>query len=202
VTLWIVNALWGGYTAANVLKWYWWRLNGYGYFWGMVTGIAAALLFPWLLPSVAALYAFPYILALSLAGCIAGSYATRPEPDDVLMNFYMRVRPWGFWRPVLLKVRERHPEFQPNKGFKRDMVNVVVGIVWQSSLVALPIYIVIQETTYLILTAAVTLVTSILLKLNWWNRLDETSRETAEGGTAPLPTALENGEVVLAGERQ
>ena len=27
VTLWIVNALWGGYTAANVLKWYWWRLE-------------------------------------------------------------------------------------------------------------------------------------------------------------------------------
>lgn len=25
VTQWIVNALWGGYTAANVLKWYWWR---------------------------------------------------------------------------------------------------------------------------------------------------------------------------------
>jgi Na+/proline symporter len=24
-------ALWGGYTASNVLKWYWWRFNGYGY---------------------------------------------------------------------------------------------------------------------------------------------------------------------------
>jgi Na+/proline symporter len=32
VTQWIVSALWGGYTAANILKWYWWRFNGYGYF--------------------------------------------------------------------------------------------------------------------------------------------------------------------------
>ena len=39
VVLWIVSGLWGGYTASNVLKWYWWRFNGYGYFWGMVTGI-------------------------------------------------------------------------------------------------------------------------------------------------------------------
>ena len=31
ITLWIVSALWGGYTASNVLKWYWWRLNGHGY---------------------------------------------------------------------------------------------------------------------------------------------------------------------------
>jgi len=36
VVIWIVTALWGGYTASNVLKWYWWRFNGYGYFWGMV----------------------------------------------------------------------------------------------------------------------------------------------------------------------
>ena len=43
VVVWIVSGLWGGYTASNVLKWYWWRFNGYGYFWGMVAGIASAL---------------------------------------------------------------------------------------------------------------------------------------------------------------
>ena len=42
VVLWIVSGLWGGYTASNFLKWYWWRFNGYGYFWGMVTGISAS----------------------------------------------------------------------------------------------------------------------------------------------------------------
>ena len=40
---WIVSALWGGYAASNVIKWYWWRFNGFGYFWGMATGIAAAI---------------------------------------------------------------------------------------------------------------------------------------------------------------
>jgi hypothetical protein len=39
---WITAAV-GRYTASNVLKWYWWRFNGYGYFWGMVTGIGASL---------------------------------------------------------------------------------------------------------------------------------------------------------------
>ena len=29
VVVWIVSGLWGGYTASNVLKWYWWRFNGY-----------------------------------------------------------------------------------------------------------------------------------------------------------------------------
>ena len=35
IVQWIVTALYGGYAAANVLKWYWWRFNAYGYFWGM-----------------------------------------------------------------------------------------------------------------------------------------------------------------------
>ena len=39
----LVGALYGGFVIANVLKWYWWRFNGYGYFWGMVTGIGGAM---------------------------------------------------------------------------------------------------------------------------------------------------------------
>lgn len=29
---WIVSGLYGSYVAANVLKWYWWRFNGHGFF--------------------------------------------------------------------------------------------------------------------------------------------------------------------------
>ena len=52
VTLWITNGLFGGYTAANVLKWYWWRLNGYGYFWGMVIGIGSAICCADIIPGI------------------------------------------------------------------------------------------------------------------------------------------------------
>jgi solute:Na+ symporter, SSS family len=44
IVLWIVASLWGSYTAANILKWYWWRFNGYGYFWGMFSGIITSLI--------------------------------------------------------------------------------------------------------------------------------------------------------------
>jgi hypothetical protein len=96
------------------------------------------------------------------------------------MSFYMRVKPWGFWKPVLRKVRERYPNFQPNMNFKRDAFNVIVGIVWQTSLVALPIYTVIQETVPMLVTAALLLITSTVLKFSWWNKLDEASRVEVE----------------------
>jgi Na+/proline symporter len=178
VTLWIVNALYGGYTAANLLKWYWWRLNGYGYFWGMIAGIAAALVIPIAFPTIPALEAFPYLLAVSLASCIAGSYLTKPEPDEGLMRFYMQVRPWGIWKPVLKKVQRFYPDFQPNRNFKRDAFNVIIGIIWQTSLIAVPIYFVIHEFSYFAIAAGIILITSIILKFTWWNKLDMLSKDT------------------------
>ena len=123
VVLWIVSGLWGGYTASNVLKWYWWRFNGYGYFWGMVTGIAGSLILPSILPHIPRVNAllqahsvnldvsivFPLVFAIALAGCLAGTLLTKPENDAVLKDFYRRVRPWGFWDPILAKVRAEDP---------------------------------------------------------------------------------------------
>ena len=178
VTMWIVGALYGGYTASNVLKWYWWRLNGHGYFWGMVSGIAASLVMPLAFPSIPSLMAFPYIFVVSLIGCILGSLMSNPEEDKVLMRFYMQVRPWGFWKPVLEKVREFYPDFEPNRNFKRDAFNVVIGVIWQASIVTVPIALVAQQHTILAAALSIVLVTSVTLKLTWWNKLDMLSKET------------------------
>jgi Na+/proline symporter len=178
VTLWIVSALYGGYTASNVLKWYWWRLNGYGYFWGMAAGIAASMIIPIAFPSVPALMAFPYVLGVSLIGCIVGSLTTNPESDEILMRFYMQVKPWGFWRPVIEKVHNYYPDFEPNRNFTRDLFNIVIGIIWQVSLVVLPMAFVTHENSLLVGIVICIIITSVILKFTWWNNLDEMSKET------------------------
>jgi Na+/proline symporter len=192
IVLWIVSGLWGGYTASNVLKWYWWRFNGYGYFWGMVAGISSALLMPTILNHVMDVpgflikhpvnldvsVTFPLILIVSVIGCLAGTFLTKPEDDAVLMDFYRRVRPWGFWGPVLKKVLSEDPAFKRNKDFWRDMFNIVVGITWQISLIALPLYIVIQQFGRAAITLAVILGTSGILKLTWYDHLSEREVET------------------------
>ena len=178
ITLWIVSALWGGYTASNVLKWHWWRLNGHGYFWGMITGIAASMILPEAFPSIPAIMAFPYILVISLIGCIIGELADEPEPDAVLMRFYMQVRPWGFWKPIHAKTLKFYPDFQPNRNFKMDFFNVVIGVFWQTSIVILPISLVTQQHTIFTVALCITLAMSIILKFTWWNKLDAASKET------------------------
>jgi len=170
---WIVSALYGGYTASNLLKWYWWRFNAYGYFWGMVAGIAGAGLVPVLLPTVAPIYAFPAVLALSLIGCIAGTLLTPPDDDAVLERFYLRVRPWGLWKPVHDRLALTHPGLVANTAFKRDMVNVVVGIVWQTALTATGIFLVLRDGRAIAICVSTVLVTAAILKFNWFDRLED-----------------------------
>ena len=168
---WIVSGLYGSYVGANVLKWYWWRFNGYGYFWGMVTGLAPALVFPLIWPGKLALYYFPYLLALSLTGCFLGTLLSRPTDMETLKKFYSNVRPWGFWGPVRRLVEAENPEFIGNRDFKRDAVNVVVGTIWQTGLVIAPFYFVLMQWSYLAGALALIALTSFFLKKNWYDKL-------------------------------
>jgi Na+/proline symporter len=182
VIKWIVAALWGGYTASNVLKWYWWRFNGYGYFGGMVSGIGAALVLPFVVPGLSPLQSFWLILAISVAGCLVGTLATPAEDDEVLKSFYRRVRPWGFWGPILRKVQQEDPSFQPNRDFLRDMFNVVVGICWQTALVVFPVSLVIRKFDTAAIAFGVVAVTAVILKFTWYDHLER--REVPEAASS------------------
>jgi len=180
ITMWIVSGLWGGYVAPNVLKWYWWRFNGYGFFWGMVSGMGAAMILPLALGNPDVLFGiqtnlalFPLVLIISTAASIIGTLTTAPEKDGVLMDFYKKVRPWGLWRPIYEKVKAVDPDFERNKDFSRDMVNVIVGIVWQMTFVMIPIYLVIRQFTGMYISISILAVTSIFLKFNWYDKLEK-----------------------------
>ena len=168
---WIVSALYGGYVAANVLKWHWWRFNASGFFWGMLAGIIPALIFPYVFTNVLELYYFPLLFLCSLGGCVAGSLLTPPTDMNTLKTFYRTVRPWGFWGPVHDRVVAEEPDFIPNKNLGIDAFNVVVGVIAQCTLTLLPIYLVLGMHKELGLTLCLLLVCSLILKKTWWDRL-------------------------------
>ncbi len=169
---WIVSALWGSYVASNVLKWYWWRFNGSGFFWGMVAGIVPALVFPYVFDTLD-LYYFPLILVISLAGALIGTYTAPPTEEETLKEFYRNVRPWGFWKPVHDKVVADDPGFKKNTDFWRDMFNIVVGTIAQTALVIFPIYIVLKKMLPLGISLAIIAVCFIIMKKTWWDRLPD-----------------------------
>ncbi|MEN0047763.1 MAG: sodium:solute symporter family protein [Bacteroidota bacterium] len=170
---WLVAALYGGYTAANLLKWYWWRFNGFGYFWGMAGGILAAMILPYALPEFTALQAFPINFAISLLGCFLGSYLTPPNDMETLKKFYYKTRPWGFWKPVYNELKKERPDLVANKDFGRDMLNVAVGIIWQTAITASPIFMVIQQWDKFFITMGIVVVCTLILKFNWYDKMED-----------------------------
>jgi Na+/proline symporter len=169
--LWLSSSLYGGYVAANFLKWVWWRFTGYGYFWGMFFGLIASTVKFLYFPEYVDIFVFPIIFGFSLMGCIIGTLL-EPKPDiKELTHFYSTTKPWGFWEPVKTAVLKENPYFVPNSDFKRDSFNVLVGIFWQMAQVLIPIYFMLRQNTEMVIWSAVFLLTSYLLKKYWWNNL-------------------------------
>lgn len=170
---WIVGALFGGYIAANFLKWIWWRFNGFGYFSGMLAGLVFSFIIPVVAHGIQPIYIFPITFLFSFAASIIASLLTPPEDDEILIDFYDKVRPWGFWKPVYKKLLERKPEAKSNNEFGKDMLNSLVGIIWQMSLILIPIYLVIREYTNMSIWILVLATTSVFLKYNWYDRMKD-----------------------------
>lgn len=168
---WIVGALYGGYIAANVLKWHWWRFNASGFFWGMFAGILSALILPNIFPDTLPLYYFPLILLLSAIGCVVGSLLTPPTDLTVLKSFYKHVRPWGFWQPVYELIKKDDPSFERNKNFKKDMFNVLIGTIAQTAITALPVFIVLLKPQQSIISAIVLGICVLILWKTWYRQL-------------------------------
>lgn len=184
----VTGAFYASYIASNVLKWYWWRLNGEGYFWGMLTGIASGVVigiiqlftpeliteyFEFIPGNLIGLYLFPVILIISLAGCLIGTLLTEQTDEKTLVSFYKNVRPWGFWKPILVKVQEDDSSFKKNTRFLKDSFNVILGTIAQTSFVAVPVFIVIKHWGSMSIALSIVLVCAIILKKTWWDKLNE-----------------------------
>lgn len=182
ITKWITFALYGGYVAPNTLKWYWWRFNGYGYFAGMIVGVIVAILYV-VLPDLVKLafgvewqrfdktWSFFITFPISAIASVVVSLMTPPDSEKVLGDFYRNVRPWGFWKPVREKLLAQYPNLKANRDFGMDALNVFIGIVWQMTLMVIPIALVIREWPTMWGAIVVLVVTSVIMKFTWWDRL-------------------------------
>ncbi|TSE04710.1 sodium:solute symporter family protein [Aquimarina algiphila] len=171
LTIWLTSALYGGYAAANMLKWIWWRFNSYGYFGGMLAGLIAASVVPGFFPETSDIYLFPIVLFISFVGCFLGVFIGKPDDMEVLKNFYKTTKPWGFWKPVYKELKKEDSTFKANNDFWKDTFNCVIGIVWQMTFVLIPIYLLIKEYYQLSIVVVLMIITTVILKQTWYNKI-------------------------------
>ena len=183
--LWIFGTLAAGILPPNVLRWYWWRLNGQGYAAGVFGGMALSLgqvffdqfVFDQPLP----LYiGFPVIAIASTLLTIAVSMLTSPTDSVTLKNFYRKVQPAGFWAPVKREVLEDDPSFKKQLPFSVEFFNTIVAMAGITALYVSMLYLVLNRLSVGFGLLAVTLVSVIVLYFTWYKTLPPASAPPAD----------------------
>jgi SSS family solute:Na+ symporter len=174
--LWIFGTLAAGILPPNVLRWYWWRLNGQGYaagvFGGMVLSLGQVFLDTTVLSEPLPLYiGFPVIALASAIITIAVSLMTVPTATAVLKNFYRKIQPAGFWQPAKEAVLAEDPGFRKQSPFSRDALNTLIALVGITALYVSMLYLILHRLTVAFGLLGTTAVCVVILYFTWYKNL-------------------------------
>jgi SSS family solute:Na+ symporter len=168
---WMMMSLGAGVLIPNVLRWYWWRMNGWGYAFGTFGGILLSLV-ALLYPDLPVYYVFPLICTASLLTSLIVSLVTRPSEQDVLICFYRSVRPFGLWKPVREKARLSSEQFRSgSENVWLTILNVVIAMLAISGLYLFPMYLVGHWYVNSLIWLGVAVAAIVVLRYTWYNNL-------------------------------
>jgi len=169
---WIMMVLGAAFAIPNVLRWYWWRLNGWGYAAGTLVGLAGAIVVPLLPVSLPVYVAFPAVCVVSLVGCLAGTFLTAPTDEAVLAAFWRNVRPFGFWGPVRRRAgRPAEGPARDSESVLRAALNVVLGGIAILGAYLFPMYLVGHWHGYAVICLGVSVSAVVALVFTWYRHL-------------------------------
>lgn len=174
--MWIFGTLAAGILPANVLRWYWWRLNGWGYAAGIFGGMALSLgqvigdTYLWRMP-LPLYVGFPVIALASTVISIVVSLLTKPTDEPTLARFYETVQPAGAWAPVRAKVQSANPSFRRESPFARDSLNTLLALVAICGLYVSTLYLILHRYAVAGACFGTTLALGIVLFFTWYRNL-------------------------------
>lgn len=167
---WITMSIGAGLLIPMLLRWYWWRLNGYGFAAGTISGMLAAVVQKVLFPGVAEYTSFLFAAGISLLGTVLGTLLTPQTDKAVLEDFYKRTRPFGFWKPIR-QVLSPAVQSLVDAENKRDRLATVLAVPWQLVLFLTMMMIVMKRWDNLVWLIGMLILLSVGLYFTWFRHL-------------------------------
>jgi SSS family solute:Na+ symporter len=184
--LWIFGTLAAGILPPNVLRWYWWRLNGQGYaagvFGGMALSLGQVFVDTMYLDNPLPLYiGFPVIAIASTVITIVVSFLTQPTDIETLKNFYRKVQPAGAWGPAKEALLGEEPTFKKQSPFWRDAMNTLISMVGITALYVSMLYLVLHQLATGFTLLGITGLSVVVLYFTWYKHLPPPAEPEPEG---------------------
>lgn len=167
---WITMGISAGMLLPQLLRWYWWRFNGYGFAGGIVAGMLTAIVIKLVTTQIPEYTSFLIASAASLAGCLLGTYLTRPTEQSVLERFYKITRPFGLWGSIRNSLpADTHQRI--NRENRRDLFSIFLAVPWQLVLFLLGMMIIFQRWVNFSYLLVVFVILSLGLYFTWFRHL-------------------------------
>ncbi|MCE5272084.1 hypothetical protein LLH00_12480 [bacterium] len=173
--VWVLQILGGSMLVSLVLRWYWWRFNGWGFSFGIMAAFLVAAAqkviqgtYGYVWPD----YAFYFLMTgVSLVVAVVVALLTPATEKETLIEFYRSVHPFGRWRTVENWVLERWPAHSREKMFGLDMFNCAVGGLNLFCLNLMVVFLMLHSWNWLALFVTVFLATAAIMYRTWYRTL-------------------------------
>jgi Na+/proline symporter len=153
------------------LRWFYWRFGAKGFVWSM--GVSAVLIFLRIIffGKLHAAASLATDMGLCLVTTVVVTLLTKPADMEILVKFYSKIRPFGFWGPVRREAVKRGLVPAKDKMPAIDALNGLITAVFQFSLALLPFYAFLRNWTQFGIWACVAIGLSIVLYFTWYKNL-------------------------------
>ena len=176
---WMLGGLLTCFVVPLAFRWYWGRMNGWGFAAGCLLSLipSLAMLVRAFVPDGHCLRAWPdsyytyATLATSTLACIVVSWLTPPIEDEATTAFYAKVRPFGFWRDAEAKARQAGLTLATAIPVPQIVLNVTLGLIASYSLYMAPVYFLGHWNAEGLLCAGIFAVCCAVLYFTWYRTL-------------------------------
>lgn len=174
-----INAIWGWITMSigsgllipMLLRWYWSRMNGWGFVWGTFAGMIAAIVFKAISPEGVTEYAmFAVATSASLIGTIFGTLLTAPIEDKTLSVFYRNTRPFGTWGKFKAQLSSAEIKAVDSEN-KRDIFSTFLAVPWQVVFFLFMMSLIFKTWTNVAVLGVILVILSVSLYFTWFKHL-------------------------------
>ncbi len=153
------------------MRWHWWRFSAKAFVYSMITSTAIVLAQKLFFPHWPITLTLGVDIGLSFVATVLIGFIVPPTDKNVLVDFYSRIKPFGFWKPIrALAIQQGRVDKNDNIP-TFDFINGLITMVFQFSLALVPFYAFLRQWQNLYLWLGILLITSIVLYFTWYKKL-------------------------------
>jgi Na+/proline symporter len=159
------------------LRWHWWRYSARAFVLSMASSAIVILLQKLLAGNWSISRTLVFDVVSSLILSVSFGFLTRPAEMDVLVKFYTRVRPFGFWGPVRREAVHRRLVPAGDRMPTIDALNGLLCAVFQGALAITPFYLFLRQWRLAAIWTALLLGLGFVLYWTWYRNLPPESEQ-------------------------